>query len=358
MTMFFMFLGILFIGNYAYATSITLEQIVEKFNTSSIVDDYKEAGGSIKATNDANSITINVATGETTNDIKFLLDDNILSIEIDTGEETAFIKAYIASYVIDIIGQLQGYQEGELSQTINSDKATNYTLSKEGYELENIDTTKKKIKVDLTKKIPLIDFSSEYIEVSDLEDVKDFIAGDGSAEKSKGNIWFNKSGYGGEYTLLVAEKGQLTENTYKSVLSILEVMFDNEQVLQYFKQNYTSINMGDKEFSGFTIKVNPTKKTDWEENLVPSESGYEFVRITIDKQLAILGANTTQKEEQNGKTEEKNNTLTKQIKGDSTTVTKKLPQAGANITIIFVIVCGIIIAMVAYKKCYEFKDVK
>ena len=120
--------------------------------------------------------------------------------------------------------------------------------------------------MDITKKIPLVDFSNTYIEVSDLQDLKKYISGDGSAEKSKGNIWFNKSGYDGEYTLLVAEKGNLTENTYKSVLSILEVMFDNDKVIQHFKNNYPNISTGDKEFKGFNIKVNPKEKTQWEEN--------------------------------------------------------------------------------------------
>ena len=67
-------------------------------------------------------------------------------------ESSALVKAYVTSSVIDIIGELHGYQEGELAQTVNSDKAKNYTLEKEGYEVENISETKFKIKVDITKK--------------------------------------------------------------------------------------------------------------------------------------------------------------------------------------------------------------
>ena len=167
-----MVLVILCICNSVYATSITLEQIVEKFNKSSIVDDYKNAGGSISATNDADSINITVNASGKTENVELLLQGNVLSIEINQEDESAFAKAYVASSVIDIIGQLHGYQEGELSQTINSDKAKNYTLEKEGYEVENISETKFKIKVDITKKIPLVDFSNTYIEVSDLQDLK------------------------------------------------------------------------------------------------------------------------------------------------------------------------------------------
>lgn len=290
------FLVILFICNNIYATSITLEQIVEKFNKSSIVDDYKNTGGSINATNDANSINVKVNTSGKTENVKFLLEGNILSIEIDT-EESAFVKAHVATSVIDIIGQLHGYEEGELSQTINSDKVADYTIEKEGFEVQDISSTKFKMNVDITKKIPLADFSNTYFEVSDLEGSKDFISGDGSSEKRKGNVWFNKSGYDGDYTLLVAEKEKLTDNTYKSILSILEVMFDNEKVIENFKSNYPNISSGDKDFKGFSIKINPVDKTEWEENLIPSDSNYEFVRILIDKEIAISSATQTNKED-------------------------------------------------------------
>ena len=337
---------ILFICNNAYATSVTLEQIVEKFNKSSIVDDYKNAGGSISATNDVDSINITVNASEKTENVELLLQGNVLSIEIDQEESSALVKAYVTSSIIDIIGELHGYQEGELAQTVNSDEAKNYTLEKEGYEVENISETKFKIKVDITKKIPLVDFSNTYIEVSDLQDLKKYISGDGFAEKSKGNIWFNKNGYDGEYTLLVAEKGNLTENTYKSVLSILEVMFDNDKVIQHFKNNYPNISTGDKEFKGFSIKVNPKDKTQWEESLIPSDSGYEFVRIVIDKSLAISSVSETGKVE--GGTSNKDNTQTQvENKIDIDTLPRTGEEINGFLIVLYIIVGTCSIALIA-----------
>lgn len=328
-----------FLSSGVYATSITLDEIVNKFNTSSIVDDYKNAGGNIKAIKESNSIKVEVTASGKTENVELLLNGNILSIEIDKTEESAFVKSYVTSSIIDIIGQLHGYKEGEVSQTLNSEKASNYTIDNEGYEIEEISTNKFKIKVDITKKIPLVDFSSTYIEVSDLESLKEYISGDGSAEKSKGNIGFNKSGYDGEYTLLVAEKGNLTENTYKSVLSILEVMFNNDKVLDYFKNNYPNISSGDKEFKGFNIKVNPTDKTEWEENLIPSDSGYKFMRITIDKELAISSSTGTDKVE--NVTSDKNNSQTQtENKIDIDT----LPRTGEEINV-FLIVLYIVVGI-------------
>lgn len=336
----------LFICNSVYAKSITLEQIVEKFNKSSIVDNYKNAGGSISATNDDDSINITVNTSEKTENIEFLLEGNVMSIEIDQEESSSFVKAYVAINVIDVIGQLHGYQEGELAQTVNSDKSKNYTLENEGFEIEKLSETKNKIKVDITKKIPLVDLSNTYIEVSDLQNLKNYISGDGFAEDSKGNIWFNKSGYDGEYTLLVAEKENLTENTYKSVLSILEVMFDNDKVIQYFKNNYPNISTGDKEFNGFSIKVNPKEKTQKEESLIPFDSGYEFVRIVIDKSLAISSTNEKGKIE--GGTSNKDNT---QIQIENKIDIDTLPRTGEEINgfliILYIIVGTCSIALIA-----------
>lgn len=291
---------IIFTCNSVYAASITPEQIVEKFNKSSFADKYKKAIGSIIATSDANSINITINANGKTENIEFLLQENILSIEI--GQEE-IDKVYIALNVIDTIGELHGYQEGELLRTISSGKTEDYTLEKEGFEIENISETKVKIKVDITKKIPLADFSDTYIEVSDLEGLEKYISGDGFAENSKGNIYYYKSGYDGKYTLLVAEKENLTQNTYKSVLSILEVMFDNDKVIQYFKNNFPNISTGDKEFDGFSIKINPKDKTETEETLIPSNSGCEFVRMVIDKSVAISSA-TSNKD--NNKTQVEN----------------------------------------------------
>ena len=269
------------------ATSINLEKVVEKFNNSSIVEDYKNAGEDINATKDEDSLNITVNVNNETKNVEFLYQENVLSIEIDEDDDDAFLKAYITLNLVDIIGQLHGYPEAELLKTINSSEADNYTLEKEGYEKEKISETKSKIKVDITKKIPLADFSNTYIEVSDIQYLRDFISGDGSAEDSKGNVWFNKSGYNGKYTLLVAEKDNLTENAYKSILSILEVMVDNDNITQYFKKNYSSILSGDKDFDGFKIKINPEDKTEFEEFAIPSDKGYKFVRIVIDKSLVI-----------------------------------------------------------------------
>ena len=229
-------------------------------------------------------------------EFEYKLDGNVLSITLNKDD---FIGSMVTTHLVDSIGQLHGYKDGKLILTLNSEEIMNYTIEKEGYEIKQLDDGMVSIKVDLSKKIPLIDISKIYIKVTDLQNSKKYISGDGCAEKAKGNIWFNKCGYNGENTLLVAEENNLTENTYKSILSIIEVMFDSSKASDYFMTNYSGISIGNKEFKGFKIEVNPIK-TKWEEKLLPSDSGYKFVRISIDKDLV------------NSAIDESNNNNTKQ----------------------------------------------
>lgn len=335
---------ILSINVKSYAITPTLEQIADTFNNCEAVKQLENSGSgsSLLASSNENTLTITSVGSDSTTEIQYLLDGNILST---TLEQDDFGGAVASIYLVDSIGQLQGYEDGELFSTLNSEEAMNYTIDNQGYEMKQLDDGKVSIKVDITKKIPLIDASNIYIEVSDLQDLKSYISGDGFAEKSKGNIWFNKNGYNGENTVLIAEKDNLTENTYKSILSIIEVMFDSSQASDYFKTNYSGMSVGNKEFTGVKIEINPTK-TEFEETLIPSDSGYEFARITVDKNLvnsAITGNNSnTEKKEQ-----------------DNTTSQGKLPQTGLNIILPIISVSIItLIAIVFYKKYNNYKDVK
>lgn len=352
---------LLVIGVKVYAATPTLADIANKFNNSSIVETYASAGGSVVATSDADSLNIKTDVGGQVEDIEFLLEGNILYIEIDQADEAAIGKAYMAQHVTDIIGQLHGYAEGEVLTTINSDEVTNYTVANEGFELENISETKVKIKNDITKKIPLIDVSDKYIEVSDLEELKEFIAGDGTAEKSKGNVWFNKSGNNGENTLLVAEKNELTENSYNSILSIIEVMFDSSKAVDYFKTNYPGISNEDKEFTGFKIEINPIK-TEFEEELIPSDSGYKFARITINKSLVnsvIEGVAEENEEVLDFEEMEDLDIDNEEQQTSEKQNSEELPKTGINLIfqgVIFVLIAlVVIISYKQYNNCIEKK---
>lgn len=355
---------ILSINIKSYATTPTLEQIANAFNNCDTVQSsWSYPNNSAKAIATDNKLTITLETDEEyegDKEFEYKLDNNVLSIVLNKDDRLGAIATY---YLVDSIGQLHGYKDGELLSTLNSEDVMNYTIDNQGYEIKQLDDEKVSVKVDITKKIPLIDTNNVYIEVSDLQDLKSYISGDGFAEKSKGNIWFNKSGYNGENTLLIAEKDNLTENTYKSILSIIEVMFDSSKASDYFKTNYSGMSVGNKEFAGIKIEINPTK-TETEEKLITSNSGYKFARITIDKNLvnsAIVGINSnTEKREDDNNTDNGNDTRNNSVKEQDNTVSHgNLPQTGLNV-ILQIVSFSIItlIAIIFYKKYNNYKIVK
>ena len=268
--------------NTTQAPKITLGQIADKFNSSETVLEQKELGQITTATVEGNEIIITtVMESFDTLEVKFNLSGNILSAEIDLPH------AFQAIILVDCIGQLHGYSDGETYSTQNADEFESYTLEKEGVEMEDIDDERSTIRIDITKKFPLVDFSSVFIEVSDLQDKKKYISGGGSGQESKGNIIFfykdgQKDGYDNEVTtLVIGDKDKLTENAYKSLLSILEVMFEGKEVVNYFKSQYQGFSEGNKEFAGFKIEISPVQD-EWE-SFILGKKYAGVVRISIDK---------------------------------------------------------------------------
>ena len=270
-----------------YAADVTLDEVVTSFNNCKTVKDYMIKGSLWEANSMGTSLIVTATSNGTTYNIEYTLENTVLSAMF-SGEEEFVTTGALASVILaDSIGQLHGYEDGELFPTLNSDQITSYTLDNEGIEMRKLSETSYQVKMDMNKKVPLADFSNVYIEVSDLQDIKSYITGDGFAEKSKGYIWLGKSGENGENVVLIAEKNDLTENAYKSLLSVIQVMFEsNNEVYSYFQENYTSIADGDKEFKGFKIELNPTKTAE-EEQLIPTSSGAKFARVTISRSNAL-----------------------------------------------------------------------
>lgn len=327
------------------AEGVTLGQIVEKFKQSSFAKTFE-----VDVTNDANSITVSKIIDEKMEKCVFILEGNILSIEIEwkmeendygsVASNKSILQLLSALNIADCIGQLHGYEEGEVASTLNSEKSMQYTIDREGIEQRELDSGNILIKMDINKKIPLVDFSNDYFEVSDFEgELKKFIAGNGSAQKGKGNLIFWKGGYDNEMTVFIGEKKALTENTYKSILSMLQVMFDSENVVNYFKMNYPKISMENKEFTGFKVEINP-EKTDMEKTVLGEGNKYSFIRLTIDKETAIEAATATKTTVTNNSNEVNQNIT-------------ELPQTGEGLQMTDILMGLIVISVIGLIVLYK-----
>lgn len=259
-----------------------LTPLVEAFNSNKLVEVYEKAGGSIKATKDENGFKITINSQGEVIEIAYKLDGSVLSIELDEGDGVfCFTASYITMELLGIIGDLQG--SSTLSQLADFEQASNYTLEKDGFEIEVVSDKKRVIKVDLAKTITSPDLSGVFMDASDFEGMEEFICGDGFVQKSKGSVTICKSGNGNEHSITVGEDGELTSNAYKSLVSMLEVMFEGDDIARYFEQNAPDLSK-DVSFDGFTLDVDPEDKDSIEEQIF---SGYRCVRVTIDKELAM-----------------------------------------------------------------------
>ena len=148
-----------------------LNQIAKKINECESVKSYQEYGYEIKASTKKDTLIISSKTDETESKVEFKFNNNILS-----NEKLSSDDLLAALLVINGVGQMYGYKDGELSQNINtfSEEYKHYSLEKEGLELI-INEDKVSLKIDLSKKVPLIDMNNFYLKPTDLDMISDLI---------------------------------------------------------------------------------------------------------------------------------------------------------------------------------------
>ena len=120
-----------------------------------------------------------------------------------------------------------------------------------------------------------------YIELSDLESYRDFIEGSGTAQLEKGNLMFYKEGNNITATILIGEKDSLTNLSYNSILSVVELLYPND--LENFKTSYPSLET--ISFDRYTITTNPELTGTLETLYGQYQDEYQFVLIKIDRSL-------------------------------------------------------------------------
>ena len=141
-----------------------LNEIAKKINNCESVKNYKEYGYDIKATATKDTLTVNSKMGDTKSKVDYKLNGNILS-----NENLSITDLMSTLLVLNGVGQTYGYKDGELSQNINAftEDYKKYTLDKEGLELIMSDESDKvSIKIDISKKIPLIDINTFFLRLS------------------------------------------------------------------------------------------------------------------------------------------------------------------------------------------------
>lgn len=203
------------------------------------------------------------------------LKDNLLTTTFKNDDLTAMV---IFSYLADAIGQCNGNEAGDVIAYFNSigilqvklDGLT-ITSKENNYEISlNIDT-----------KFDTSSLKTMYFQIEDLKKGETYLTNTGSYQSAKGYLLFYKAGDINKTTIILAEKKQLSELTYKSILSVVELLYNEE--LENFKIAYPDLQ--DASFGRYTITINPILtgliKTLYSEY----QDDYKFIEIVIDKTI-------------------------------------------------------------------------
>lgn len=261
----------------ACGSNSKLDEIADKINNCESVKNYKEYGYEIKASTSKDTLTITSKIDDNSSKVEFKLDGDILS-----NENLSVDDLLAALLLINGVGQTYGYKDGELSQNINtfSDDFKNYTLEKEGLELV-IDDEKVSLKMDLSKKVPLIDMSKFYLKVDDFDILSQILADSehGNQSGKSGNIAYDVFVGEEESTIQIGQDEKLSDSAYKSILSALEVMYGKE-VANHFQELYPNFVSGKKTVEAFTIEKD-YKMEDQDDSMFKDT---EIVLITINNE--------------------------------------------------------------------------
>ena len=263
------FISLSAFGN-VYAAKNSLETLSKTFNSCSTVTKYKDSNYVMESKVSGNKLIVNSKFNEESKTYEFTLKDSILSIK--TKDMSAL---FIATILTDCAGQLNGYKDGELFDTLNSDEIADYTLAKEGFEIKTVSEGEYEISIDIDKKLPLVDLSNVYIKPADLDILKNIVdSGEpGGTTGNKTKMSYNVS-ISDTVVIYIGERDKITESTYNSILSVIEVIFgENEK--NNFASKYPAMKDENTTFDKYTIEV------DLLDSEVSLPEGSKITKVTI-----------------------------------------------------------------------------
>ena len=177
-------------------------------------------------------------------------------------------------YVADAVGISNGNIKNDVLTYLNSIDITQTPINGLTYNQNENNT---EISLNINTKFDTSSLKTIYFEIQDLQEYETFLKNDGSIQKTKGYLLLNKRNDKNNSTIIIGEKSQQTDLTYKSILSIIELLYPNE--LEEFKKNFPKLE--NKTFTKYQITLNPTLKEDFK----TYGNDYKFTEIKINKTI-------------------------------------------------------------------------
>lgn len=253
--------------------AVTLDEVAESFMSDPAIEQYRGYGMVFDAVVSGNTMTIHIESGDQKYDLPYTVKGTALTGDFEG--DLAFTAAYYSVVLIDKIETALGYDEGEYSLMLNADEAADFTYEDNSIEIRYEDDGFH-VAVDLEKKASPVDLSGKYAKAEDLADSTEYIT-NGSYSNTFGYVRLYSACEGeGLYTVLAAQKHGLDENAYKSVLSMLEVIYGKDAA-DDFAKNCTGFSE-DMQFGDFYVDVDPELEPFYA--TVAPDDTYQVVRVT------------------------------------------------------------------------------
>ncbi|MBR5227888.1 MAG: hypothetical protein IKV94_04535 [Clostridia bacterium] len=211
---------------------------------------------------------------------------NTINTAIEDAKVDSTFSDIAITCVFEAVASINGYEKENASYSLIADIIDEKTLEKDGYTKTNQHGVTR-FWVYTNKDLNLANKQDVYIKPEDLDHFSD-ILDDRLQYKliEKPGIVFEKNvSYGQNLVFVIYEKDGLTQRTYKSMLSMLDVVVDNPKITDYIKENYPIITRaGTLSLDGITISLNE-KLGEGNVHYYQNPGNYEYMlfRINIDK---------------------------------------------------------------------------
>ncbi len=253
--------------------TINLNDIANYFNNNNIINELKKTN-EISTNIENNNLIINITTNEQVNNYTFTLENRELIYELDTTDSNNNLLFLV---ICDNIGQFHGLQEGETYNFLSSIDLLSTTI--DGIIINKIENNYQ-ARINIDTKFNTSSLKTMYYGIEDLEEYKDFIKNDGIVTlPRKGNLMFYKENDKKTITILIGENDNLTDLTYKSILSVIEFLYPEE--LENFQKSYPKLD--NVSFDRYTFTINPDFTGSIKTLFEQYKNEYEFILITINK---------------------------------------------------------------------------
>lgn len=250
--------------------TFSLQRFKNEFDSSAMLGKYRLGNGN--AILEISDNILNIAIEH--NSLKYR---NKMVVNGDVLEMEYFNNTVQDDITLEILDMVYYLEFGDLASI--SDYLKNYNVELINLENVGLEIKDNKIFMKLNAKLNLIDIEKEYITVNDAKKVQDKLLSDGLASFGNENVMAVKTGYADKIIISVAQYNKLSELAYDSIINILAVTLNYNELYEEFIYNHSYLNLKDEEKEKYKIELNP-RKQEYEQRYLGDK---EMIRITIFK---------------------------------------------------------------------------